>query len=136
MLDRAFIDTNIIVYLFSADEPDKRIIATDVFNCYSEPVVSIAVLNELCNVMLKKFSIPSINMQNVVHELSRAAIIVNGTTNTIRRAIDIHEKLGFSYFDSFHLATAAENGCPVFFSEDMQHGQKIGTVKIINPFQT
>ena len=135
MLDRAFIDTNILIYLYSADEPDKRTVANDVFRCYTEPVVSIPILNELCNVMLKKLCLPSAQVRDAVQEISEATLVAKVAENTTLKAIELHEKYGFSFFDCFHLATAAENACSVFFSEDLQHGQKIGSLKIINPFQ-
>ena len=134
MLDRAFVDTNILVYLYSADEPQKRTIATNVFRSYIEPVVSIPILNELCNVMLKKLGVSNDGVRNAVKEISEATLIAKISTSTIRKAIDMHEKFGFTFFDSFHLATATENACSVFFSEDMQHGQNIGNLKIVNPF--
>lgn len=135
MLDRAFVDTNILVYLYSADEPIKRTIATNVFRSYSEPVVSIPILNELCNVMLRKLGVSNAGVRDAMREISEATMIAKVSTNTILKAIDMHERYGFTFFDSFHLATAAENACSVFFSEDMQHGQKIGNLKIINPFR-
>lgn len=132
MVDRAFIDTNILVYLYSGDELDKREIANNVFGCYSEPVVSVPIINELCNVLLKKFSVP--NIRGVVDEISKAAFVAKISENTVLKAIDLKEKYGFSFFDSFHVATALETTCSVFFSEDMQHGQKVGNLKVINPF--
>jgi predicted nucleic acid-binding protein len=135
MLDRAFVDTNILVYLYSADEPYKRTVSTNVFRSYSEPVVSIPILNELCNVMLRKLGVSNAGVRDAVREISEASLIAKVSTNTIQKAIDMHEKYGFTFFDSFHLATAAENACSVFFSEDLQHGQKIGNLKIVNPFR-
>jgi predicted nucleic acid-binding protein len=135
MLDRAFVDTNILVYLYSADEPIKRTIATNVFRSYSEPVVSIPILNELCNVMLRKLGVSNAGVRDAMREISEATMIAKVSTNTILKAIDMHAKYGFTYFDSFHLATASENDCSVFFSEDMQHGQKVGNLKIVNPFR-
>jgi predicted nucleic acid-binding protein len=136
MLDRAFVDTNILIYLYSSDEPDKRILANNVFKSFSEPVVSISILNELSNVMLKKLQVADQLVREAVREISAATIIAKISAQTTLKALDMHEKFGFSFFDCFHLATAAENACSIFFSEDMQHGQKIGNFKIINPFRS
>ena len=91
MPDRAFVDTNILVYLYSADEAYKRTITTHVFRSYSEPVVSIPILNELCNVMLKKLGVSKAGLRDVVQEISKATLIAKISANTIRKSIDMNE---------------------------------------------
>jgi predicted nucleic acid-binding protein len=46
---RAFIDTNIFVYLYSEDETEKQVIAQKPFDKY-ECVISTQVLNEFSNI--------------------------------------------------------------------------------------
>ncbi|MGA1841698.1 MAG: PIN domain-containing protein [bacterium] len=55
MKDKVFIDTNILIYLYSEDEIEKQEIAEDLSNQYS-PIISIQVLNEISNVMIKKMN--------------------------------------------------------------------------------
>jgi len=49
-------------------------------------------------------------------------------------AIDLHRLHGFSYWDSLILQCARQSGCSVLLSEDMQNGQIVDGVKIVNPF--
>ena len=52
MNDRAFIDTNVFIYLYSEDESEKQNtsqIFVDKYNC----IISTQVLNEFCNVCIK-----------------------------------------------------------------------------------
>lgn len=49
-------------------------------------------------------------------------------------AIAIHERFGFRYSDCAIIAAAQALRCETSYSEDMQHGQKIDSVTIINPF--
>jgi predicted nucleic acid-binding protein len=46
----------------------------------------------------------------------------------------MHRFHGFSFWDALVLRMAKQAGCRVLLSEDMQHGQEIDGVKIVNPF--
>ncbi len=50
MKDKAFIDTNVMIYLFSVDEPEKQEKSKVVFEKYY-CITSIQVLNEFSNVI-------------------------------------------------------------------------------------
>jgi len=52
------------------------------------------------------------------------------------QASAIRERYGFSFWDGLIVASAQAAGCDIFFSEDMQHGLRIGSLEIINPFTT
>lgn len=134
MHNKTFIDTNILIYLYSSDEPDKRTRAYGIFQDSMKPLVSVHVFNELCNVFIKKFKIGYETILLIIHEISNKTTCVKTSLNTTKKAIELNHRYGFSFFDSFHLATALESRCSVFFSEDMRHGQTIESVRIVNPF--
>jgi predicted nucleic acid-binding protein len=50
------------------------------------------------------------------------------------RALEIHERYHYSYYDSLIVAAALEAGCTRLFTEDMQDGQRIDGMTIRNPF--
>ena len=52
---RTFLDTNVIIYLYSEDEEEKRRIVCDHLN-ENICIASTQVLNEACNVWLKKYN--------------------------------------------------------------------------------
>ena len=52
-----------------------------------------------------------------------------------RRSLDIQERYRFGYYDALIVAAALEAGCKRLLSEDLQHGQKIETLRIENPFK-
>ena len=53
--------------------------------------------------------------------------------NTISRALVLHEKLGYSYYDCLIIASALDSNCRYLFSEDMADGQIIeGSLTIKN----
>jgi len=132
---RTFIDTNILVYAFTNDEPDKQEIALHTLdNCL--PVISTQVLKELANVFLKKKNVSTQVVLDTLNEISYITEVVEESSDLIFRALVMHEKHGFSFYDSLIIETALAANCVNLLSEDMQDGQIIsGTLKIKNPFK-
>lgn len=136
MPDKVFLDTNILVYLYSSTEVEKQKIAQMCVDQLSElGWISTQVLNELNNVLYRKFSLPYDVILSVMAEMESYFQIAVVSPSTIRQALLLGERYHYSYFDSLMLASALELGCDVLYSEDMQSGQKIeGQLQIINPF--
>jgi len=57
MTDKAFLDTNILIYVYSVDEKEKQAKATELIEMNRNVLlISNQVINELCNTLFKKFS--------------------------------------------------------------------------------
>lgn len=70
MKDKIFLDTNILIYSYSEDEVEKQNIATELLVVYAENIViSKQVINELINVLFKKFKLLSEDIENTILEL-------------------------------------------------------------------
>lgn len=134
MPDKVFIDTNVLIYAYSEDEPDKRQRAIDCVRS-GEAWISTQVLNETINVLKRKFSLSYSQIRDAVQELSEEFPIVLVSVNTIEMALNLAERYQYSYFDSLILASALEAGCQILYSEDLQDGQRIeNQLMIVNPF--
>ena len=134
MPDKVFIDTNVLIYGYSDDEPDKRQRAIDCVRS-GEAWISTQVLNETINVLKRKFSLSYSQIRDAVQELSEGFPIVLVSVNTIEMALNLAERYQYSYFDSLILASALEAGCQILYSEDLHDGQRIeNQLMIINPF--
>jgi len=134
MPDKVFIDTNVLIYAYSEDEPDKR---QRVIDCVrsGEAWISTQVLNETINVLKRKFSLSYSQIREAVQELSEGFPIVLVSVNTIEMALNLAERYQYSYFDSLILASALEARCQILYSEDLHDGQRIeNQLTIINPF--
>lgn len=135
MSAKAFLDTNIIIYCYSQDEPDKQHRARE---CAQENQswISTQVLNETINTLKRKFSLDYRQIGAVVDELSQQSQIAVVSLNTIRKALEVAQRYQYSYFDSLIIASALEAECDRLYSEDLQDGQKIDNVlTLINPFR-
>ena len=135
MLDRVFLDTNIIIYLYSEDDKLKRNVACDVLDNYN-CVTSIQVMNESSNVW---FSKSKWSEEKIKEHLDNIEMVCEDVLpvlrETINTAIYIKGRYNFSYFDSLMIASAIESDCGILFTEDMSNGQVIdGILKIVNPF--
>ena len=137
MADKVFVDTNILIYSYSEDEVEKQIVASKVLEDYSETIIiSNQVINELVNVLFKKFKLSSNDIENTILELDTFIQIVDFNITTQIKAVRIKEKYKLQYYDALIIATALENGCTILISEDMQHHQVIDNVlTIVNPFK-
>lgn len=134
MLARVFLDSNVLIYLYSEDEPEKAALALQSAQA-SDAWISTQVLNEVSNVLCRKQQQAYLDILNVIHELQRNFQITTVTSQTIEQALVLGEHYGYSYFDSLMLASALEQGCSILYSEDMQHGQILeGGLRIIDPF--
>lgn len=133
---KVFLDSNIIIYLYSAQETNKTIIVESLINNFSRRIVSTQVLNEFINVMYKKRSINIESLTLGIKEILGVFALVHITTDTIYLALHIANKCKYTYFDSLIIASALENGCDILFTEDMHHNHIIeDKLAIINPFK-
>ena len=135
MKDKIFIDTNIIIYCYSNSEMEKQIICQKLFETYSELNISKQVINEMTNILFKKFKLSSFDIKNTVEQISNIAFTCDFNFDTQIKAIELKDKYNLQYYDALIIATALENHCNIIFSEDMQHNQIIeNQLTIINPF--
>ena len=132
--EKAFIDTNLIVYLYSKNDykkQDKVIGTLSSYDCF----ISTQVLNEFCNVTIKKLEMQISEISKNIDEILDTCSLLAVRHNTIKKALTLNGDYGYSYYDCLIIASALEANCKYLFSEDMQHGQIIeNTLKIVNPF--
>jgi len=135
MNDRIFLDTNMIIYMYSEDEDDKR---DEIYGFLNKNncVVSTQTLNEASNVWYKKYSLKKYQIIKYLDEIEAVCneiMLIN--RKTINQAINLKEQYGYSYYDCLMLASALEANCNTILTEDMSNEQIIdGKLKILNPF--
>ena len=133
---RSFIDTNILIYAEASDEPAKRQAALALLKQLYESasgVLSTQVLQEYCNVALKKLKLPAAHIRAQLN-LYEQFEVVQITPALIRAGLDLHQTRSISFYDAIVLASAQTAGCSDLFSEDFNAGEMCDGVRIINPF--
>ncbi|MDP4027785.1 MAG: PIN domain-containing protein [Gallionella sp.] len=136
MATRSFIDTNILVYAEASDEPAKQKAALALLKQLYEDasgVLSTQVLQEYCNVALKKLKLPPQYVRAQL-DLYEQFDVIQVTPAIIRAGLDLHQIRSVAFYDAIVLASAQTAGCRLLFSEDMNTGETVDGVRIINPF--
>lgn len=135
MKDNCFIDTNVLVYCYTADEPVKHQIALDIA-CDSNTFISTQVLTELSNTLKKKFKLDWKSVEKVISEVSSDFNIFINKPSAIEHACRIADKYKYSFYDSLIIAAALSSDCKTLYSEDLKDGHIIEKCLIIvNPFK-
>ena len=138
--DSFFLDTNILVYSFDAATPARQDKAQTLIAQALETdngCISYQVVQEFLNVAIRKFPAPMPPatvrryLAGVLMPLCR--VFANGAL--YERALDVHERWRYAWYDALIIASALEAGCAVLYSEDLQDGQVIESLTIRNPFQ-
>ena len=131
-----FIDTNILFYAADTADRDKHFRATEALQEVrkrSTAVISSQVVCELAANLGRKLKMPAPEVADVVGSLRNIAFI-GLTIEIVERALGIHQTHQLSFWDSCIVAAALEAGCEAVLTEDLQHGQSIEGIKIVNPF--
>jgi len=135
MNDKVFLDTNVLVYMHSEDEPEKLGISVQLTRQY-RCLTSIQAINEFCNVFIKKMKKTRQEVDDAVSAIITSSVTKKVEIETLRYALTLHERYGYSYYDCVMLASALENGCTKIYSEDMSSGQIIeDRLLILNPYE-
>ena len=140
MNDRFFLDTNVFVYEVDPRDRIKSQRASELIDsavASKRGVVSYQVVQEFFNVALTRFAKP-FSLGEALDYLSvtfKPLLAVHSSPRLFLQALNIETQYRFSWYDSLIVAAAQQAECSVLFTEDMQDGQRIGDLKIENPFR-
>jgi predicted nucleic acid-binding protein len=136
--DKVFLDTNLLLYAYDAGSPAKHAVAVRILEDLwksGSGILSTQVLQEFFVNVTKNIPKPlpiKVGREIVEDFLKWKVVPVEG--RAILRAIALHEKHKYSFWDSLVIQSAIEGGARWLFTEDLKDGQKIGDLTIRNPF--
>ena len=131
---KAFIDTNILLYLLSSDDA-KANRAESVVR--KGGVISVQVLNEIANVAHHKLAMQWTEINAVLDLIRTVCPVMPLTIETHDRGRSIAERYHLNVYDSMIVAAALLAECTILYSEDMQDRLLIDKqLRIRNPFGT
>lgn len=129
---RTFFDSNILLYLISADDGKADGVSERLLN---GGCISVQVLNEFTNVARRKHRLDVEDVRPVLKDLCDVLDVVPVTLAIHEDGLRLIERYGFSTYDAMIVAAALDAGCDILLSEDMQHGLRVdGRLTIRNPF--
>ena len=139
MAERIFFDTNVTLYCFDTREPRKQERAKDLMAYGASSglgIVSYQVLQEFCCVAsnVRRMTLATEKIMAFITHFLEPMNRVPASTELLAQALQIKEDTQYAFYDCLILAAAQQAGCTTVYSEDMQHQQTVGSVRIVNPF--
>lgn len=133
-VNAAFFDSNILVYAIDLRDAErtKRVAARDLFlkrSC----VLSTQVLMETFNVIMKIGLAARDDAEAYVRRLAANTVMMLNGEDVIR-AIEASGRFEISHWDGLIIRAAEKAGVDIVYSEDLNHGQTYGKVRVCNPF--
>jgi predicted nucleic acid-binding protein len=133
----AFVDTNVFVYAFDVDEPDKQSRALELLEL-AEPgalVTSTQVLGEFYVTVTRKLSTPLDPKQAVVEvqRIAPLAVVVIDRL-LVLEATALASRHPISYWDALIVRAAGTAGCDRVLTEDLAAGETLAGVRVEDPF--
>jgi predicted nucleic acid-binding protein len=135
----AFVDANILVYAEDRDAGTKHTIArtliADLWRS-GEGVLSIQVLQEFFVTVTRKMARPlSVEEALAIVEQYLTWRVVENTGDLLLAGIRVAASLQVSFWDALVIQAAQMERCEKLWTEDLNHGQRIGDLTIVNPFR-
>lgn len=136
-MSKIFIDTNILIYsLDNSDETKKNSARNMLKNLIKnhQLVISTQVIQEFYITATKKLNVDVIIAKSIINSFQNFEI-VTVNFDFINNAIDCSILNMLSFWDSLIIVSAQFSKCSEIYTEDLNSGQNILGVKIINPFK-
>ena len=130
-----FLYTNILLYaaLGAVDAPEKNERSIELLT--TKFGTSAQVLAEFYANAIRKGAVPlapDVAREWVVNLSKKAFQPID--YNLVRSGIEFSQRYQLSYWDGAILAAAERLGAATVYSEDLNHGQAYGSVRVVNPF--
>ena len=138
MNDRIFVDTNVLIYAHDQDAGKKHAVASKLVEELWENrlgVLSTQVLQEFYVNITKKIPKPIPKPVAAVY-VERYFLwpVVRPSATTIRKGFEIERRDKLSFWDAMIVSAAFQAGAAKILSEDMNSGQIIAGITIVDPF--
>ena len=135
----SFVDTNVLVYAAALDDPVRRQRARELIDWLMGSKAfstSTQVLQEFYSTVRKKGK-PPLKKGEALEYLEDYAAhpLFQVDYNAIRESAEVSDTHKISFWDALIVVASRRSGAKRLYTEDLQHGQKILGVEIVNPFR-
>lgn len=135
-----FVDTNVLVYARDSREPRKQERAEawlDHLWRHRSGRLSLQVLQEYYISVTQKLK-PGMAQEAARRDVRDLWYWVpaSSAVGLLEAAWTAQDQFRLSWWDSLIVASAQLSGCETLLSEDLQHGQQFGGLRVSNPFLT
>lgn len=136
MTERLTFDANVLVYAVDRADPVKQRVALQILAQARRErwTAALQTLGEFFNVVTCKRIVTREEAAQMVEVLLTVFDLALPNPSAVRTGVKESVARRFGYWDAVMLATAADAGCTICFSEDMSDGASLGPVTVVNPF--
>ncbi len=134
---RVAFDTNVLAYAEGTNGVERRDAAVAVIRRLPQEgaVIPVQVLGELFNVLVRKGGRSRRDARDALLSWRDTFPVVETSPEVLLSAADLAADHQLSIWDAVILATAAQAGCRLLLSEDLQDGFTWAGVTVVNPFR-
>lgn len=133
---RFAIDTNVLVYAEGANGPGKEQAARDLVARLPPELTGVPVqaLGELFRVLVRKAKRSPADARSAVLHWGDTFPLIETSGAVLLGAADLAVDHHLGFWDAVMISAAADAGCRLLLSEDLQEGFTWGGVTVANPF--
>jgi predicted nucleic acid-binding protein len=135
---RVALDTNVLAYAEGVNGAQMRKAALELVERLPEgtALLPVQTLGELFNLLVRKAKRSPGRARKAILSWRDAFPLVETSADVMLAAADLATDHQLSIWDSVVLSAAAESGCRLLLTEDMQEGFTWKGVTVTNPFAT
>jgi predicted nucleic acid-binding protein len=124
-------DSNVVLYLLSRDSAKANRAAQLLER---GGTISVQVLNEFTAVAVRKFGMKIGEVRDLLATVRERCEVTPLEIATHDQALELANRYRMSIYDALIVAAALASKCSILWTEDLQHGQRIQQLTILNPF--
>ncbi len=136
--EREFVDSNVFLYAFSAQAPQKgeaaRLLLTRLAKSKAG-CISVQVLQEFYANATRKLRVDPAEALRQLKRLDRWRTDVPQVEHVIEAA-ENSQLWQISFWDALIVGSAQRQNCHTLWTEDLNEGQQFGSVTVRNPFRS
>ena len=136
-MSKVFVDTNILVYSMDNFNPEKRSRCRELLTRLTDElrgVISTQVMQEFYVAATKKLGVDALLAKDILHSFEHFEVVII-TPDMIKDAIDCSVINRVSFWDALIVVAAESARCERIWTEDLNHGQIIRSVRVENPLR-
>ena len=137
MSGKTFVDTNVLIYAHDLDAKEKHKVAKQTLQelwTDRTGTLSTQVLQEFYVNVTRKLSTPLARKSARAVVDKYATWCTETTAAEIAVAFRIEDEARIGFWDALICAAALKTGAERILSEDLNAGQKIAGIRVVNPF--
>jgi predicted nucleic acid-binding protein len=133
---RIVLDTNVLAYAAGVNGAERQRAAIELLGklSESETFLPVQALGELFRVLVRKAKVSPRLARTTIIRYRDTYPLIETSSSVFMSATDLAVDHKINIWDAVIFAAAAEAGCRLLLSEDLQEGFTWGGVTVVNPF--